>query len=67
MKAGNNETGLFGSDRVSRAGSVLTIPQLGKFVALCMRWPNFVDEAASAEVIQGEGWQGSGAIMMSWG
>jgi len=44
-----NETGLFGSSRVTRdAGRPLTIPQLGKFVALCMRWPEFV-EAASAD------------------
>ena len=41
-----NETGLFGSDRVSRSGKPLTIPQLGKFVALCMRWPNFVEAAS---------------------
>jgi KAP family P-loop domain len=35
-----NETGLFGSDRVSTGG--LTIPQLGKFVLLNMRWPQFI-------------------------
>ena len=40
-----NETGLFGSDRISRGG--LTIPQLGKFVLLSMRWPQFI-AAASA-------------------
>lgn len=44
-----NETGLFGSLRVTRdTGRPLTIPQLGKFVALCTRWPEFV-EAASAD------------------
>jgi len=40
-----NETGLFGSDRVSRGG--LTIPQLGKFVLLSMRWPHFLAAASS--------------------
>jgi hypothetical protein len=44
-----NETGLFGSLRVtSKSRKPLTIPQLGKFVVLCMRWPDFV-EAASAD------------------
>jgi len=45
-----NETGLFGSGRVSRSGKPLTIGQLAKFVALCMRWPKFV-EAASANPV----------------
>jgi len=41
-----NETGLFGSWRTSTGtGRPLTIPQLGKFVALCMRWPDFVENA----------------------
>jgi len=44
-----NETGLFGNLRVIKAGgSPLTIQQLGKFVALCMRWADFV-EIASAD------------------
>jgi hypothetical protein len=43
-----NETGLFGSLRVtSKSRKPLTIPQLGKFVALCMRWPNFVEAAST--------------------
>jgi hypothetical protein len=42
-----NETGLFGSWRTStRTGRPLTIPQLGKFVLLCMRWPDFVLDAS---------------------
>jgi hypothetical protein len=40
-----NETGLFGSDKVSAGG--LTIPQLGKFVLLNMRWPQFIGAASS--------------------
>jgi len=44
-----NETGLFGNLRVTGdTGRPLTIQQLGKFVALCMRWPDFV-EAATAD------------------
>lgn len=44
-----NETGLFGNLRVTReTGRPLTIQQLGKCVALNMRWPEFV-EAASAD------------------
>jgi hypothetical protein len=54
-----NETGLFGNLRVTRnTGKPLTITQLGKFVALCMRWPHFV-EAASTDlslVSEIEGW-----------
>ena len=39
----SNESGLFGSLRVTRGtGRPLTIPQLGKYVALCMRWPEVV-------------------------
>jgi KAP family P-loop domain len=41
-----NETGLFGSWRPStRSGRPLTISQFGKFVLLCMRWPDFVKDA----------------------
>jgi len=41
-----NETGLFGtSHSVTKTGRPLTIPQLGKFVILCMRWPDFVHDA----------------------
>jgi hypothetical protein len=40
-----NETGLFRNPHVTRSGAPLTLPQLGKFVALCMRWPEFVEEA----------------------
>ncbi len=43
-----NETGLFGSLRVTRdTGCPLTIPQLAKFVALCLRWPSFVEAAVA--------------------
>lgn len=42
-----NETGLFGTERsVTKSGSPITIPQLGKFVILSMRWPEFVADAA---------------------
>ncbi len=55
-----NETGLFGSSLATRdTGRPLSIPQLGKFVALCMRWPEFV-EAASADsnlVAELENWR----------
>jgi hypothetical protein len=49
-----NETGLFGSWRKStRTGRPLTIPQLGKFVVLCMRWPDFVvDASADSELVR---------------
>jgi hypothetical protein len=49
-----NETGLFGSWRKStRTDRPLTIPQLGKFVILCMRWPDFVQDAIEdPELIQ---------------
>jgi hypothetical protein len=46
-----NETGLFGSSRVTRTGRPLTIPQLGKFVALCMRWPEFVERASTVRIL----------------
>ena len=43
----SNESGLFGSLRVTRGtGRPLTIPQLGKYVALCMRWPEVVERAS---------------------
>jgi hypothetical protein len=49
-----NETGLFGGRRKSKTtGGPLTIPQLGKFVALCMRWPDFVmDAIEDPELVQ---------------
>ena len=41
-----NETGLFISGRVMKdKGDRLSIPQLAKFVALCMRWPEVVENA----------------------
>jgi hypothetical protein len=50
-----NETGLFGSTRVTRnAGKPLTLQQLGKFVALCMRWPEFVEAASSDHTLVAE-------------
>ncbi len=50
-----NETGLFGSLRVTgKTGRPLTIQQLGKFVALCMRWPDFVDAASANPGLAGD-------------
>ena len=41
-----NETGLFGSSRVTRdSGTALSIAQLAKYIVLCMRWPEFVEVA----------------------
>lgn len=42
-----NETGLFRNPKATLTGRLLTIPQLGKFVALCMRWPEFVEGASN--------------------
>ena len=43
-----SETGLFEDPAVMRmSGTLLTVPQLAKFVALCMRWPDFVEAAIS--------------------
>ena len=62
-----NETGLFGSSRVIRKSqadilypstsnnAALTLPQLGKYVALCLRWPAFVEDAAGDPGLVGEG------------
>jgi phenylpyruvate tautomerase PptA (4-oxalocrotonate tautomerase family) len=49
-----NETGLFGSSRARTDDFALTVPQLGKFVALCMRWPGFVETASRYEGLMGE-------------
>jgi len=41
-----SETGLFENPEVTRFnGTLLTVPQLAKYVALCMRWPRFVNAA----------------------
>ncbi|HEY2859171.1 MAG TPA: P-loop NTPase fold protein [Terracidiphilus sp.] len=41
-----SETGLFENPEVTRwSGLLLMVPQLAKFVALCMRWPRFVNTA----------------------
>lgn len=49
-----NETGLFGSSRVMRdSGKALSIAQLAKFVALCMRWPELVQTASTDRRIVG--------------
>jgi hypothetical protein len=49
-----SETGLFEDPAVMRAtGALLTVPQLAKFVALCMRWPDFVEAAIRDESLVG--------------
>ncbi|MFZ0272014.1 MAG: P-loop NTPase fold protein [Acidobacteriaceae bacterium] len=49
-----SETGLFEDPAVLRmSGILLTVPQLAKFVALCMRWPDFVAAALWDEKLVG--------------
>jgi KAP family P-loop domain len=50
-----SETGLFEEPAVTRmSGMLLTVPQLAKFVALCMRWPDFVEAAMLDDKLVGK-------------
>jgi hypothetical protein len=50
-----SETGLFEDPTVTRGnGMLLTVPQLAKYVALCIRWPNFLEAVMQDEKLVGD-------------